>query len=166
MHKATIILLLVCFLFIPMLAQGPTLGKHCDYRNPNGKFVDVELAIQAWNNAIKLGAPNNCKWARQGLIIWHPRWNYSENENGDLVQRWGASKSELQIDKKGRISICEYIDIWIPEEADDTVFIEILTHEYLHLIWARRYHLEPAFQAEQIANEDFNGEKWVRSLLD
>jgi hypothetical protein len=152
-----------------VLAQGSTASKHCEYRNPDGTFLDFSIISKAWNKARKLGAPNYPKWQRPGLVIWHPRSTYHETEDG-VNQRWGRTFSETQIDKKGRVSLCEYIEIWIPRQEDvghdlSELYIEVLAHEYLHLIWIRRIHLEPDFKLDQANNWMDGGEAWIRKLL-
>lgn len=159
-------MLTLCLLTSPSFAQGSTASKHCDYHNPDGTVINVGYAIKAWNKARRLGAPDYPKWQRPALIIWHPEWEYVLNDESRLLQRWGRAWSETQIDKKGRVNLCEYIEIWIPEDTDADLFIEVLAHEYLHLIWARRMRLEPEFKLEQAENWLDGGERWVRELLD
>jgi hypothetical protein len=113
--------------------------------------------------ARRLGAPAYPKWQAPATIIWHPRWEFVDRD-GTQGQRYGAAHSETQIDKKGRVALCEYIDIWIPEDADQELFIEVLAHEYLHLIYVRRRHLEPEFKLEHSVMLG-ESEKWVRELL-
>ncbi len=160
-------ILLILFLMSPV-AQGSTASKHCEHRNPDGTFIDIVLASKAWSKARQVGAPDYPKWQRPALIIWHPYRDITERD-GKPYQRWGRTYSEIQIDKKGRISLCEYLEIWVPENTEDENYtdltIEVLAHEYLHLIWIRRNHLELEFKLEQAKNWLDGGELWVRELL-
>lgn len=161
-----------------LFAQGSTASKYCDNRNPDGSFIDVPLAIRAWSKARWLGAPDYPKWQRPALIIWHPQWDFVTTSDKSHLkpgqplrhQRWGMTYSETQVDKKGRVSLCEYVEIWVPESTLHhdyrSLTVEILAHEYLHLIWIRRMHLEPDFKLEQTTNWLDGGESWVRALLD
>lgn len=150
------------------MAQGSTASRYCEYRNPDGTFIDISIVAQAWSKARRLGASNYSRWQRPALVIWHPQWSFMPKDD-ETHQRWGITYSETQIDKKGRVNLCEYIEIWVPEAPDDSIIrnltIEILAHEYLHLIWIRRMHLELDFKLEQTTNWLDGGETWVRKLL-
>jgi hypothetical protein len=130
---------------------------------PDGVRIHFSVEIKAWNMARRLGAPAYTKWQRPAHVIWNTDWKFVE-ENGEQLQNFGRAWSELQVDKKGRANFCEYIEINIPEGAPEELFIEVLAHEYLHLIYVRRRHLEPEFKLEHSVMLG-ESEKWVRKLL-
>ena len=148
-------MLLIFCLTPTLIAQGSTASKHCEYRNPHGVMIEASVANQAWSMARRLGAPAYPKWQRPALIIWHPHWN---------GQTLGRTWSEVQVDKKGRATLCEYVTIFVPQRKDTNLFVEVLAHEYLHLIYVRRRHLEPEFKLEH-SLELGEPEAWVRKLL-
>ena len=87
-------------------------------------------------------------------------YHFASRESKRLGRTW----SEVQIDKKGRATLCEYVIVFIPEGEDHDLFVEVLAHEYLHLIYTRRQYLEPEFKLEHsmLLGES---EAWVRKLL-
>jgi len=125
---------------------------------------------RAWSKARWLGAPDyHPKWYRPALVVWHPRWEYATAKDGRVYQRWGRTTTGTQVDKRGRVSQCEYIEIWVLESTPDqdyrSLTVEVLAHEYLHLIWLRRMHIDPEFKLAQASSWLDAGEAWVRELL-